>query len=58
MISKTQNGLLGEIVDLGKASDLTGLAGEPVRDNGHDTPPDYFDASKTGLVPASGEFDV
>jgi hypothetical protein len=48
----------GELVDLGIASELTGLAGDPVRDNGHDNPPDYFDASKASFVPASGEYDI
>jgi hypothetical protein len=47
-----------ELVDLGAATELTGLAGSPVRDNGHDNPPDYFDASKASFVPASGEYDV
>ena len=54
MTSKDKN----EIVELGRASELTGLAGDPVRDNGHDTPPDYFDASKASFVPESGEFDI
>ncbi len=48
----------GEFVDLGTASVLTGLAGDPVRDNGHDNPPDYFDASKASFVPESGEYDI
>jgi len=53
------NSSFSETVKLGKASELTGLEGTPVRDNpGSAGKPEYYDASRDPFEPPSGEVIV